>query len=243
MRLLSIFALLFLISVFLHECMKERPVLEEQTTVQEGESAAEFVGPQAPPEDFSALVFKPPYPVRHFEFENENEFSIIQTELKNLIIGWEDNGFRNRNSFCAVGYEFSRVQQGRKRERLKREVLVYWREGRMLYRWTGGDPNEAKKDFYSARSLLYSPHSIPLDAPAEALDDMFGDDPERYKERAESAIADCEKHGKQYVIEPFVPPPRGFNVPERRPRVPAGPSTSESAPTPAAPVPTPAEPD
>jgi hypothetical protein len=227
MRLLSIFALLFLISVFLHECMKERPVLEKEA-MQNGEKLAEFVGPLLPQEDFSMLVFKPPYPVGHFDFESEGEFSIIQIELKNLIVGTglDDNSFKNRNTFCAVGYEFPRVQQGRKKERLKREVLVYWRESRMLYRWTGGDPKAEEKDFYAARSLLYSPHSIPLDAPAEALEDMFGDDPEQYKARADNTIADCERHGKQYVIEAFRPPPRGFNIPGRpRPRAPATPST------------------
>jgi len=234
MRLLSIFALVFLISFLLHGGLKDRAVPDGQAG-QNAEETAEMTieevtdtepeSVQAEQEDFSSLIFSQPYPIKHFDFEREPAFNpdTIELEIKNLIIGRNDDSFKAQNHLCAVGYEFPRSQQGNKRGPARKEVVVYWKEGKMLYRWKGGDPKAAEQDFYNARSLMYS-RSIPLD-PNEGVIGETGDNGDRfdnYKERAEKVIADCEKHGKSYQIEPFAPPPRGFKRPggEDRPRPP-----------------------
>jgi hypothetical protein len=240
MRLLSIFALVFLISFLLHGGLKDPSAPDEQAGQDEAEAADVVDVADAEPEpiaqeDFSALIFSPPYPVRHFDFEQEYAFSIIETEIKNLIIGRNDDSFKAINHLCAVGYEFPRIQRGKRRVASRKEVVVYWKESKMLYRWRGGDPKAAEQDFYNARSLMYS-HSIPLD-PNQGV--ISGGEPEvddkldNYKERAENVIADCLMHGKQYEIEPFAPPPRGFKRPEGggRPRPPA-----DTPPVPATPA-------
>ncbi|MCL1861645.1 MAG: hypothetical protein FWG52_08970 [Proteobacteria bacterium] len=252
MRLLSIFALLFLISFLLHGGLKdwaapEKPAGQdvkeavEAVEVAEATDTAEAAATepvQPEQEDFSSLIFSQPYPVRHFDFEQEPVFnaSTIELEIKNLIIGREDDSFKVKNHLCAVGYEFPRRQQGKKKDTARKEVVVYWREGKMLYRWKGGDPKAAERDFYDARSLMFS-RSVPLDpnqgvVEAEDAEGRF----DNYKERAENVIADCERHGKPYEIEPFAPPPRGFKRPEGggRPRPtpaePPTPATSSSSP-------------
>jgi hypothetical protein len=254
MRLLSIFALVFLISFLLHGGLKDSPAPsaeqdteevadatdeEQEPAEQQAEQQAEQTGQTAQAEqqeDFSSLIFGQPYPVAHFDFEQEPVFSIIENEIKNLIIGRNDDSFKAKNHLCAVGYEFPR--QGKKRGPARREVVVYWKEGKMLYRWRGGDPKLAEQDFYNARSLMLS-RSFPLDPNQGVVggeeSDSGGDKLENYKGRVENAIADCEKHGKSYEIEPFAPPPRGFKKPEGggRPRPsPATPPTPTEAPSP-----------
>jgi len=226
MRLLSIFALLFLVSLLLHRELGDQGTQDEldEQAWQDMEEVADVEPVQI--EDFSSLIFSQPYPVRRFDFAQENVFSIIDAEIKNLIVGRNDDSYKTTNHLCAVGYEFPR--QGGRKGPVKKEVVVYWKEAKILYRWTGGDPEAAKQDFYNARSLMYS-RSIPLDPNqnmigAEEREVMEGFDD--YKERAENVIADCEKHGKTYEIEPFTPPPRGFKLPEDsgRPRPPAPPA-------------------
>jgi hypothetical protein len=236
MRLLSILALLFLISFLLHGGVKDRAAPNEPYDAEEMEDvaeAAELV--LAEQENFSSLIFSQPYPVRHFDFEQESVFSPIETEIKNLIISRNNDSFKVKNHLCAVGYEFPRAQQGKKRAPAKKEVVVYWKEGKTLHRWKGGDPQAAGQDFYNARSLMDS-RSIPLDPNQGVIGDVEGEEEAGnrfgdYKNRAENAISDCEAHGKWYEIEPFTPPPRGFKRPEGggRPRPP--PPTTPPAPS------------
>ena len=236
MRLLSIFALVFLISFLLHGGLKDRtaPIEQAEQGAEEVVDVADEEPEQAEQEDFSSLIFGQSYPVRHFDFEQEYVFSIIGDEIKNLIIGRNDDSFKTKNHLCAVGYEFPR--QGKKKGPARREVVVYWKEGKMLYRWKGGDPKLAEQDFYNARSLMLS-RSFPLDpnqgvvVGEEAGND--GDKFENYKERVENTIADCEKHGKPYEIEPFAPPPRGFKRPEGggRPRPPPAAPPTHTTPS------------
>ena len=240
MRLLSIFALLFLISVLFHGGLKdgnvpaesaELPgpvVLDEQADTEEVASAEPV---QEEQEDFSSLIFEQPYPAKHFDFEREYAFSIFEMEIKNLIVGRSDDSFKVKNHFCAVGYEFPRREK--RRDHAKKEVVVYWREAKTLYRWAGGDPKAAEQSFYNASSLMYS-RSIPLEPDQGVIGKGepgkgFAD----YKERAEKTVADCEKHGKAYEIEPFMPPPRGFERPKggNRPR-----PSPDAPPTPVAPA-------
>ncbi|MDR3214105.1 MAG: hypothetical protein LBT71_09370 [Azoarcus sp.] len=236
MRLLSIFALLFLISLLLHHGM-ENPLETEFSLEDQEEIVQAPPEMQEPREDFSILIFKPPYPVGHFDFESDYNFSIIETELKNLIVDKMDDSFKTTNHFCAVGYVLPRDRKNKSAPR--KEVVVHWREGKILYRWAGGDPNAAREDPYAARTLTFSP-GISLDS------DLFGDSKDQlleqgsasFMENVENVLADCEKHGKRYTIEPFAPPPRGFNIPRTpavpRPVRPARPA-APPAPLPAAP--------
>jgi hypothetical protein len=243
MRLLSILALLFLISFLLHGGLKDRTVPDEQAgqNTEEVEEVTEVadvtdVEPaHTEQENFSSLIFSQPYPVRHFDFEREPVFSMIELEIKNLIIGRKDDSFKEKNRLCAVGYEFPHTLQGKKKIPARKEVIVYWKEGKTLHRWRGGDPQAARRDFYNARSLLYS-RSIPLDPNQGVIGEgeEAGNGFDDYKDRAENVISDCEAHGKLYEIEPFTPPPIGFGRPEAgRPRVPSAlpPATTEPAAT------------
>jgi hypothetical protein len=229
MRLLSIFALLFLISWFLHKGVEEQPAPEPKTG-QAGENVTDVpsVAAAAPEpaevEEFSSLIFDLPYPVKHFDFEQESAFSNIEQEIKNLIVGGNDDSFKKINHFCAIGYEFPPVKVvGRKNAARrnaaakKREVIVYWGEIGTLFRWKGGIPKDANQDFYAARSLFYSDR-LPVDpAPNNTGIETTGPSiAGSLKARAENVVTDCKKHGKSYMIEPFAPPPRGFRQPERR---------------------------
>ncbi len=237
MRLLSIFALVFLISFLLHGGLKDGSA-PDGLAGQDSEEVSDVTDEEPEPaaqEDFSSLIFGQPYPVRHFDFEREEVFSIIEDEIKNLIIGRNDDSFKMKNHLCAVGYEFPR--QGKNRSSARREVVVYWKEGKMLYRWKGGNPKLTGQDFDYARSLMLS-RSFPLDPNQGVIGEKEaengGDKFENYKERVENAIADCEKHGKPYDIEPFVPPPRGFfkrpegGRPRPSPAAPPAPTTPSS---------------
>ncbi|MDR1853679.1 MAG: hypothetical protein LBR05_02095 [Azoarcus sp.] len=215
MRLLSIFALLFLISFVLHRQAQEtaEPVIAADGTVEAMPVDAEIAPTK---EDFSNLIFRPPYPVGHFDFENEYVFTTLPLELKNLIVGRMDNSFKSTNHFCAVGYEIPRDRRGANKTAAagnRKEVVVYWREGKIIYRWNGGDPKAAARDFYSARSMLFNSRGISLDPAALDGDDQPVErESASFRENADNVIADCDKHGKSYVIEPFVPPPRGFTA-------------------------------
>ncbi|MDR0701882.1 MAG: hypothetical protein LBF61_05630 [Azoarcus sp.] len=242
MRLLSIFALLFLISLLLHNGMEKRTLAAQEALEPEQTGQGEAAPP--PPEtqeDFSTLIFRQIYPAGHFEFENEYNFSIIEIELKNLIVGRMDDSFKNENHFCAVGYVLPRTSRDKKKTGRRKEVVVYWREGKILYRWAGGDPKAAKEDFYFARSLLFSP-GISLDGSlagekAQAEDGL--DSSDDFQKNIGNTLADCERHGRQYTIAPFAPPPRGFNVPRAPARAaPPSPRTDPPA-TPGAPAPRP----
>jgi hypothetical protein len=217
MRLLSIFSLLFLISLLLHSGAEKRTqpetlaAREDQADQEETQTLPET---EETRENFSALIFKPPYPIGHFEFEREYNFSIIELELKNLIVGGMDDRFKNENHFCAVGYVFPQARKNGKNASPRKEVAVYWREGKILYRWTGGDPKAAKEDFYFARSLLFSP-GISLDNhSAEDKGQPLEESSATFRENVENLLVDCERHGRQYTIAPFAPPPRGFNTPQ-----------------------------
>jgi hypothetical protein len=250
MRLLSIFAALFLISLLLRGGAEDLATPGTPDDPEDREAARATPEMQESQEDFSALIFKPPYPVGHFDFESEHNFSIIEIEMKNLIADkMDDNHFKHTNHFCAVGYVLPRDRKTKKPGPPRREVVVHWLEGKILYRWAGGDPKAAKEEYYFTSSLKFSP-GISLDgAPAEGGDQPLEKDSASFTENIENVLADCRKHGKQYTIEPFPPPPRGFNVPlpPARPRPapsprPAAPRQEEAPPGPTAPAPPSPEP-
>jgi hypothetical protein len=164
-------------------------------------------------EDFSRLVYDTP-PLGHFDFEQDPRFSMIVLELKYMLASTrkyeKEHGIdklKQWNNFCAVGYVFS-VDPDKKEEfPLEKEVVVYWKEKGRFIRWEGDDPERVKQSFHYARSLMFS-FSYPLEGavPRKDLDKTFLGTRQLIKEDAENMIADCEKHGKQYIIGPFTPP-------------------------------------
>ncbi|MDR1425194.1 MAG: hypothetical protein LBI92_11420 [Azoarcus sp.] len=242
MRLLSIFALLFLLSMLLHTREQEQ---REQANAGEvaavTQEAAEAGAAPPPPmqEDFSALIFKPPYPVGHFDFVREYSFGSLEAELKNLIVA--ENRYTITNHFCVVGYQIPRAPNNKRAPALRKEVVVYWREDKILYRWNGGDPKAAERDFYSARTILFNSRGISLDTAAPDDEGLSAkSETASFRENAENVVADCERHGKQYAIAPFAPPPRGFTAPPppTAPRPAANPPAADRAPA-TAPAPAP----
>jgi hypothetical protein len=161
-------------------------------------------------EDFSQLIYGPVFPTGHFDFEQDPEFNMIVLELKNLILLYlggakhQIDRVKSWNHFCAVGYVFPDVEG---RPISLKEVVVYWKEDGVFIRWTGDDPELVKQNFYYAQSLMSS-FSYPLEGavPRKDLDKTTLGTRQLVKEDAENMIADCEKHGKQYVIGPFTPP-------------------------------------
>ncbi|MES2821037.1 MAG: hypothetical protein V4812_18835 [Pseudomonadota bacterium] len=141
-------------------------------------------------EDFSALFFSPP-PLAHFDTRQDALFDSPDLELMHFIDAFGDKGLVNH--FCVVGYSLA---SGRK------EAVVYWTEKAWLTRWAGSDATE----FRSAYSLA---HSKTLDLKTdlvETADDINGSSFLTVRSQAEAVVADCEKHGVQYSIDPFVPP-------------------------------------
>ncbi|MDR1462153.1 MAG: hypothetical protein LBI68_03320, partial [Azoarcus sp.] len=74
-------------------------------------------------------------------------------------------------------------------------------------RWWGGDPELAKQSFHYAQSLFDSP-SFSMEDTVERryLDQTILGTGQLVKEDFDNVVADCEKHGNQYIIGPFTPP-------------------------------------
>jgi hypothetical protein len=165
-------------------------------------------------EDFSQLIYGPVFPTGHFDFEQDPEFSMIVLELKNMIISLryddEDRSIDrlNRwNHFCAVGYVFPVDPNEKEEFPLEKEVIVYWKEEGTLMRWWGDDPEKIKENFYYAKTLLFSRgFSIENAVERKYLDQTILGTGQLVKEDFDNMLADCEKHGKQYIIGPFTPP-------------------------------------
>jgi len=153
-------------------------------------------------EDFSNLIYGPRFPVRHFDFEREYVFSTMNMELKNVILHRSGKRFKVRNNFCAIGYVFPPTALKPERK----EVIVFWEEDEIIFRWDGGDPEAAKEDFYYASTLFHSPNISFDSSLVESKDEPLGNGDFAYREDVENLLADCEKHGKKYTVEPFTPP-------------------------------------
>jgi hypothetical protein len=153
-------------------------------------------------EDFSRLIWEPP-PTGHFDFERDPRFEMIELELKNLIV--VNKFFTRRNHFCALGYEFP---EG-KGALAQKQVLVHWKEENRAKTWTGGNPELVKENFYYADSLIFSRGFSTINQVKRTPDYNLGTGG-YFQDDVDRLLADCEKHGKQYVIEPFTPPPMEF---------------------------------
>ena len=165
-------------------------------------------------EDFSQLAYHPA-PVGRFDFEQDPFFSMIVQELKVMIIRFRDDEehgidrLKRWNHFCAVGYVFPERPVAKGDIRMEKEVAVYWQEEGAFIFWGGDDPEAVKENFYYAQSL-YATRSFLME---NAVDRKYLEQPfyslgtgQLIREDLENIIADCKKHGRQYIIGPFTPP-------------------------------------
>ena len=166
-------------------------------------------------EDFSKLGYDPP-PVGHFDFEQDPAFSMIVQELKVMIIRLrndEENGIdklKRWNNFCAVGYVLPKRPVAEGHLLVGKEVVVYWKEDDEFINWRGEEePEKVKENFYNAIDLSLSPSSSMKNAAELKLLEegkVILGTRQLIKEYAENLLADCKKHGRQYIIGPFTPP-------------------------------------
>ena len=164
-------------------------------------------------EDFSKLGYYPT-PLGRFDFEQDPFFSMIVQELKVVIIhrdNEEDDVDRLKrwNHFCAVGYLLPERPVAESGNNLNKIVAVYWQEEGEFRFWDGEVPGRAEENFYYALSLYGSPSFLMKDA----VDRKYLEQPfyslgtgQLIREDLENIIADCKKHGRQYIIGPFTPP-------------------------------------
>ena len=171
-------------------------------------------------EDFSQLIYYGSFPTGHFDFEQDPEFSMIVAELKYWITIRSQYREEKRsidplkrwNHFCAVGYVFPEKPDDPNKGKgglLRKEVIVYWKEEGNFRRWTGDDPIQVAESFYYARTLAHDVNFTLKDTVERKLwetGQVTLGTGTQLKEDVENVIADCEKHGKQYVIKPFTPP-------------------------------------
>ncbi|MDR1462152.1 MAG: hypothetical protein LBI68_03315 [Azoarcus sp.] len=164
-------------------------------------------------EDFSRLVYDTP-PLGHFDFEQDPDYSMIVQEIKAWItvVRYEGKNpgtdkVKRWNHFCAVGYTLPVDPNTKEEFSKKTEVTVYWKEERILTFWTGSYPKLRKGDAGYGKSLTHEHHfSMDDILPRKDLETTFLGGAQLIKEDAENTVADCEKHGNQYIIGPFTPP-------------------------------------
>lgn len=133
-------------------------------------------------------------PIEHIEISKEHAFINYQYDLMYLVAKTEKN--KQANNFCLVGYRWAD-----KRTR----VVVYWKERGLLFIWPGRDiiPEEYGK--YSG-SLLTT-KSIDLNRNIVDREDQMA--MSTYLRRdVEGTLEDCARHGIQYKLKPFTPPPK-----------------------------------
>lgn len=125
-----------------------------------------------------------------FDPATEARYRQPEAELR-LLLAYQGANTRT-NHFCLLGYRWPHGLEF---------VSVHWREGRMILRWHGGT------DW--AEDLLVSvvSHGIDLETGVIDADDVGGSTFLVTKRGAEGTLEDCRRHGREYVIEPFTPPP------------------------------------
>jgi hypothetical protein len=149
-------------------------------------------------EDFSGLIYYNNYPIAHIEPFHYKQFSMMEREMQYLI--YADGDHRITNHFCVVGYRFA---DGRT------EAVVIWKEKNLLFRWGGGNPEPARERFRWAFSLAYSKRigeENLIDRYPDKPPYVIGGDKLAMRPNFYATIADCERHGTQHRIYPFMPP-------------------------------------
>lgn len=114
-----------------------------------------------------------------------------EPELRHLLLREAAN--RQVNHFCLLGYRWPDGHDF---------VSVHWLEGQMILRWSG-DTTWADGSLGWELSKGVDLQTGLVDTDEQRSGSTFletrGD--------AEGTLRDCQRHGRQYRIEPFEPPP------------------------------------
>jgi hypothetical protein len=133
-------------------------------------------------------------PIARIEPLQHTQYSMMKREMQRLIASHGNPAIKN--NFCVSGYI---------RASGNTEVLVIWKEKGWIIRWWGGDPEDAKRGIRYAESLSFS-RTIDMATDLYESDVQLSGTGSYYRVGAEAAVADCETHGKHYVIDPFTMP-------------------------------------
>ncbi len=125
-----------------------------------------------------------------FDPAAEARYRQPEAELRLLLADQKANTATNH--FCLLGYRWDYGLEF---------VSVHWREAQMILRWHGeGDWVE---DFLSA----VVSDGVDLQTGVIDAEDSRGSTFLVTRRNAEGTLEDCRRHGREYVIEPFTPPP------------------------------------
>ncbi|MDG9923490.1 MULTISPECIES: hypothetical protein [unclassified Pseudomonas] len=125
-----------------------------------------------------------------FDPAAESRYRQPETELRLLLAHQGANSATNH--FCLLGYRWDYDLEF---------VSVHWREGQMILRWHGD------RDW--AEGFLSAVMSDGVDLQTGVIDaeDSRGSTFLVTRRNAEGTLEDCRRHGREYVIKPFTPPP------------------------------------
>lgn len=145
-------------------------------------------------DQFSALIYADDYPVSHMEPLQYEQFSMLEREIQHMI--FRDGENSHINNFCVVGYAFADQDK---------EVVIFWKEKKVLILWRGGDYEAAKERFKWAFSIYHATRIGEKNLYDKLPDPPYflGGDKLATRSGFYATIEDCEQHGRQYRIPVF----------------------------------------
>lgn len=125
-----------------------------------------------------------------FDPATQTRYSQPEPELRLLLVDQKANA--RTNHFCLLGYRWPNGHEF---------VSVHWREGQLIMRWHGGT------DWADGLLAAVVSDGVDLETSVIESDDTGTSNFLVPRRKAEGTIEDCRRHGREYVIEPFTPPP------------------------------------
>ncbi|WP_137973869.1 hypothetical protein [Pseudomonas sp. F(2018)] len=125
-----------------------------------------------------------------FDPASEARYCHPEAELRLLLTHQQANAATNH--FCLLGYRWAEGLEF---------VSVHWREGQMILRWHG------EKDWADGFLSAVVSDGVDLQTGVIDAEDSRGSTFLVTRRNAEGTLEDCRRHGREYVIEPFTPPP------------------------------------
>lgn len=125
-----------------------------------------------------------------FDPASEARYRHPEAELRLLLTYQQANAATNH--FCLLGYRWAEGLEF---------VSVHWREGQMILRWHG------EKDWADGFLSAVVSDGVDLQTGVIDAEDSRGSTFLVTRRNAEGTLEDCRRHGREYVIEPFTPPP------------------------------------
>jgi hypothetical protein len=125
-----------------------------------------------------------------FDPAAEARYRQPEVELRLLLAHQQANAATNH--FCLLGYRWADGLEF---------VSVHWREGQMILRWHG------ETDWADGFLSAVVSDGVDLQTGVIDAEDSRGSTFLVTRRNAEGTLEDCRRHGREYVIEPFTPPP------------------------------------